>query len=295
MAVPGVARPTSTPLSEIDRLVRPTVFADQRTLPVTDTLLELLPGGLPRGVTMTVTGGAARSLALAITARASQTGSWIAAIGFPGLGWQAAAELGVAVARLVAVDHADTTAAAECVAAALDGFDIVLVGTRVRLGAAVRRRLTARARERGSVLLEVHDPWESGRRVAPAPATRSDRPTRHAGDAGRADGADLRATATVVTDETATGPGSGTTRGGWSGIGTGTGLLRARRVDVTIEGKRLPGRRRRADLWLPGPDGASRTVEPMATVVPVGHRRVPTTGQTVGVITDVTGRGSDDR
>jgi hypothetical protein len=240
----GAARPAPTSLAELDRRVRPLTLAGERTLPVDEALRGLLPGGLPRGVTVAVSGGAARSFALALAAAASREGSWVAVVGLPGLGWRAAAELGVAVNRVVAVDVPDAARGADCVAAALDGFDVVLIGAGVQLGAAAERRLAARARERGSVLVGVHEPWVRGRWTARPGAT-----------GAFAGGADVRATAEG---------------GGWDGLGDGTGRLQARRVRVAVEGKRLPGRRRRADLWLPDPDGRVREVEPTASVVP--HR-----------------------
>ncbi len=41
----------------------------------------------------------------------------------------------------------------------------------------------------------------------------------------------------------------------WGGIGDGYGRLRARRAEVVAEGRGAATRRRRAWLWLPGPDG----------------------------------------
>ena len=45
------------------------------------------------------------------------------------------------------------------------------------------------------------------------------------------------------------------TRQQWAGIGDGYGRLRARRAEVTAEGRGTLIRPRRAWLWLPGPDG----------------------------------------
>ena len=45
------------------------------------------------------------------------------------------------------------------------------------------------------------------------------------------------------------------TRQQWDGIGDGYGQLRARRAEVTAEGRGALVRPRRAWLWLPGPDG----------------------------------------
>ena len=63
------------------------------------------------------------------------------------------------------------------------------------------------------------------------------------------DGADLRAVAEGR---------------GWEGLGAGCGRLTGRQVQVALDGKRLPGRRRQARLWLPGPDGRVQEVAPVA-------------------------------
>ena len=77
----------------------------------------------PPGVT------GATSLALALAAGASQAGSWVAAVGLGSLGLVAAAELGVALDRLVLVADPgrERTGWASVVAALVDGFDVVLV------------------------------------------------------------------------------------------------------------------------------------------------------------------------
>ena len=62
----------------------------------------MLPdAGLVRGRVVGCTGPAAMSLALALAARATVTGSWLAAVGVPMLGVEAVAELGVPLSRLV--------------------------------------------------------------------------------------------------------------------------------------------------------------------------------------------------
>ena len=46
--------------------------------------------------------------------------------------------------------------------------------------------------------------------------------------------------------------------GPWSGIGSGNGRLRARRVEVTAEGRGSAARPRSATLWLPADAGGVR-------------------------------------
>jgi hypothetical protein len=241
----STAVPSSLPSVMAGRM-RPVSAAEQRTLPVIDPLAPLLPTGLPRGVAVTTAGDAARSLAFVLAAGAGQAGSWLAVLGLEGPGWRAVAELGVATGRLVHVEvGADATRVAEGIAAALDGFDLVLVGPRIHLTAAVERRLHARARERGAVLIGVHEDF---------PAVRG-----HVRGGPFAAVADLRGTTRVES---------------WQGPGAGTGHLSGRRVEIVMEGKRLPGRRRSARLWMPGSDG---TVAPVAgsTAAPIGPARSP--------------------
>ena len=134
--------------------VRPVSLAGGRVLPVLPALAGLLPGGgLRRGSTVAVAGST--SLALALLAGPSAAGSWCAAVGLPSLGLAAAAEVGVAVGRLALVASPGTDWAA-VVAALLDALDVVLVRLPERGVRAVdARRLGARARERGAVLVPL--------------------------------------------------------------------------------------------------------------------------------------------
>ncbi|PJI85515.1 hypothetical protein [Luteimicrobium subarcticum] len=136
-------------------------------LRVADEVRHLLPGGvLRRGRTVTVTGS--RALLLALVAAASDDGAWVAAVGLPELGLVAAAEAGVVLERLALVPDPGIDAPA-AVAALLDGVDVVLVGARTALTDADRRRLLARARERGTVLVTT-TPWSGAHVVLDATA-----------------------------------------------------------------------------------------------------------------------------
>ncbi|MEV4265427.1 hypothetical protein [Kribbella sp. NPDC049584] len=48
----------------------------------------------------------------------------------------------------------------------------------------------------------------------------------------------------------------------WTGLGDGEGLITGRRATVAVTGRRAAVRARRHELWLPGPDGVVRPVEP---------------------------------
>jgi hypothetical protein len=152
-------------LGELAERVRPVTLTREQRLPVLPALEDLLPGGgLRRGATVSVTGepdgGGATSLALALVAEASRVGSWVAAVGLPSLGLVAADELGVAIERLVLVAAPERDAWGGVVAALVDGFDlVVLQGGRRGIRPTDARRLVARARERGAVLLQLGGGW----------------------------------------------------------------------------------------------------------------------------------------
>lgn len=128
---------------------------DAPTLPLAASLAQVLPGGLRRGQIVSVEG--ATSLVLALVAEASREGSWAAMIGMPQVGVVAAARRGIELARLALVPHPGQHAAAVA-GACVDGMDVVVLGPRLALSDADRRRLGARARERGSVIVSA-GPW----------------------------------------------------------------------------------------------------------------------------------------
>lgn len=153
---PEAVTPSVVPASAADvrtRQLDPGSAA--RVLPVHPALTELLPGGaLDRGATIVVDGST--SLVLALLAEASRAGSWAGFVGLPRVGVLAAHQLGLDLARLVLVP-APGPDGPTVVAALLDGVDVVVVGD-VALSDADRRRLSARARERGAVLVST-SPW----------------------------------------------------------------------------------------------------------------------------------------
>ena len=143
--------PARADLRELNNQARPVSLAGERVLPVLPALEGALPdAGLRRGSTVAVSGGS--SLALALLAGPSAAGSWCAAVGLPSLGLVAAAELGVVLERfpLVARPGADWSAV---VAALLEAVDVVLLCPPPHVRTDDARRLIARARERGAVLI----------------------------------------------------------------------------------------------------------------------------------------------
>lgn len=148
----------ATRLRELARQVAPVALAGARTLPVRWDLADLVVGGLRRGTVIELDGRGATSLALGLAAAPSVAGSWVAVVGLPALGLLAAADAGIHPARTAVVrDPGERWATA--VAALVDAVDVVLTGRPPRVRAADARRLTARVRERGSVLLVVGGGW----------------------------------------------------------------------------------------------------------------------------------------
>lgn len=199
---------------ELQEAVRPVTVAGERVLPVLPVLAPLLPGGgLRRGSTVWVGGGpAASSLALALVADATSLGSWCAAVGWPSLGVAAAAELGVALERFPLVSSPPAAAWPTIVAALLDAFDVVLARPPARLALGRARRLSARARERGAVLVLVGD------------------------TASSIEGTDVRLSTAAAE---------------WHGLGRGHGHLAGRVVEVVAGGRGAASRERRVRVWLP--------------------------------------------
>jgi hypothetical protein len=135
------------------------VTAGERLLPVIDPLASLLPrGGLQRGSTVAITGrGGATSIALALVSAASAEGSWVAVVGVPGLGLLAAHELGMALDRCALIDEPPPGQWGQVVGALIGGVDIVVTAAPRHARAGDVRRVAARLRERGTVLIQLGD------------------------------------------------------------------------------------------------------------------------------------------
>jgi hypothetical protein len=239
--VPETPRAQLAQLRQIADRARPTVLAREQVLPVLPALRDLLPSGaLERGTTVGVTGDAATSLALALIAGPSAAGSWAAVVGVPTLGLAAAAELGVALERLVLVREPEPSSWGTVVAALVGAFDVVMLASTNRVRTTDARRLAARARERGSVLVQLGGVARSGLEC------------------------DVRLTIGEVR---------------WRGLARGHGNVRARRVIVETSGRRRAARPRRVDLWLLDDHGHVAVAERIehgtsdATVTPLRSRR----------------------
>lgn len=126
---------------------------DERALPTSPGLSELLPGGALRaGSAYSVQGS--WQLALAFLAEASQGGAWCGVLGCPPFGAEAAVALGIALDRCVLIPtpgrHALTLAGtlSETLSVVVARFD-------ARVSPADIERLSARLREHGSTLVVV--------------------------------------------------------------------------------------------------------------------------------------------
>ena len=210
--------------------VAPTTLARQRTLPVADPLQPLLPdGALARGRTIACRGPAATSLAIAMTVEATAAGAWLAIVDVPWLGIEAVAELGVPLERLVRIDPGTPTGSFG--AAWADLVAAVLDGFELVV-TRIPRRLNAAMLRRVLARVQARESvlvavGEPGPLV-PDIALEASTPV-------------------------------------WEGVADGWGHLCGRRVTVAATGRRVP-RPRRAELWLPGPDGGVAAVdEPLST------------------------------
>lgn len=112
-----------------------------------EPLIPILPALTP-GV-IAVRG--ATSLILAMAGAASKEGAWIAVLGMPWIGWDAAARHGLNLHRTVAISHPGPVPG-ETLAALADGFDVILAGP-LGLGPRDERRIEARLRRRSATLL----------------------------------------------------------------------------------------------------------------------------------------------
>lgn len=206
-------RPAAEPASSGSRVGHP--GEDTRVLPVHPHLAALLPdGGLRAGTTVLVRGST--SLLLTLLAEASRDGAWTVLVGYPAAGLAAAADAGCDLARtlVVPLPAGSGVDAPAVLAALIDGMDVVVVGPEAALLDQDRRRLTARARDRGTVLL----------------------PTASSGAAGGWAGAH------VVLEATA---------GGWAGVDRGVGWLRRRTLRVRRTGRGSAARPLHLDVELP--------------------------------------------
>ncbi|MEV0649934.1 hypothetical protein AB0I28_32225 [Phytomonospora sp. NPDC050363] len=185
VAIPGVGRASE---------LAPTRDTGTRHLPVGEGLDAVLPWrGLRRGSTVAVAAGiGSTSLLLSLLAGPASAGAWCAIVGHDGLSAPAIAEAGLDADRLALIPDAGTVLG-DVVSALLDGLDVVAVHAPRGLPTSIGRRLAAKARKVGGVLLPFGTPI---------------------GQVARAD---------AILEPVAS---------RWAGLGQGRGRLRGREIDV---------------------------------------------------------------
>ena len=131
--------------------------APESLLPVPESLRELLPAGLPRGVVAVLSG--ARSLPLGMAAAVTAGGGHVAIVGHPDAGLLAAVEMGADLSRLAVIPDPGTDPV-EVAAVLMDGMDLVVLGLNGRSVPPSRARaVTARAQHKGCTLLATGGDW----------------------------------------------------------------------------------------------------------------------------------------
>ena len=203
--------------SVLESVTTAATLAHERTLPVVEGLSGVVPAGaLQRGSTVAVHGVGSTSFALALAGQAVNEGSFLAIVAPDSFGLASCLDFDIPLRRVVQfVLPQDLSNWGQAVAAIVEGFDVVVVADRRRVGSSQARQLVARNRERGSVLMRVGGPaWP--------------------------DEADLRFD--VGSPD-------------WLGLGEGHGHLRARKVEVRVAGRRHHGRQRVHEIMLPADGG----------------------------------------
>jgi len=210
-------RRSSGLLADLEQRVAPVTPAGQRLVPVPEPLVSLFPGaGLQQGWSVGVAGSGGWSLGLALLGAALRGDGWAAGVGVEELGLVAGDELGVPLQRLLLVESPGTANQASVLAALVEVVDVICLGPLGSFSARDARRLSARAREQGAVLLHL--------------------------DGGRSWPQALDVTLTVEP-------------GPWVGVGQGHGHLQVRPAMVTATGRRSMAKVRQVEVLLPGPEG----------------------------------------
>lgn len=153
----GLERATTSALAEAVRPADDTELTPDasKVLPVDPRLAGLLPwpGGLRRGATVAAVGPT--SLLMVLLAAGMSQGSWAAVAGMPTFGALAAGQdYGVPLDRVAMIPEPGPGWPA-VVAALIDGVDLVVVVAPPDVTESVVRSLQARARQRGTVLIQT--------------------------------------------------------------------------------------------------------------------------------------------
>jgi hypothetical protein len=195
-----------------------TVLASQRPRPVLGPYAQVFPHGLRPGTSVAVRAArpslepAAMRSAITLAAGVVPPEGWVAAVGVASVGVLAAAEAGLPLERLVFL-AAPATVWGTVAIAAVEAFDVVVLSVPARPRLAEIRRLTGRARERGTTVIAIGQgaqQWASGGNC------------------------EARLVASAVD---------------WRGLGDGHGTLESCRVSIELDGRGAV-QSRRVDLVL---------------------------------------------
>lgn len=126
---------------------------------VPDALRGLLPRGVPAGGIVHVSGSRTIVWSLAATLMGSR--GWCVVIGLRDVGWYAAKQAGLDLARVL---YLPTGATPPVLAAAIDGADVLIVGSARSLGAGDQRAVAGRLRNRGTRLITTI-PWPGATQI----------------------------------------------------------------------------------------------------------------------------------
>ncbi|MCI2012683.1 MAG: hypothetical protein LKJ57_03640 [Ancrocorticia sp.] len=143
---------------------RTAAFSPAASWEVPPALRDLFPGGLVRGATYGVSGSPL--LVLLLAGIASSHGAWTAFMGFSDIGWNVAELVGVNIAHTVIIPS-NQHITASAVAAAIEGFDVVVLNAGVLLDVRERRLLARRALSHGTLV--IAQGWETRERVIGVP------------------------------------------------------------------------------------------------------------------------------
>ncbi len=138
---------------------------EEHALPTSPGLHALLPGGaLRKGASYSVQGS--KQLALSMLTSASASGAWCGIIGYPTLGAEAAATLGIALERCILIPEPGTDEFGLC-SALSEVLTVVLLCAASSPRQSDVGRISARLREHGAALIVTNE-WphaESSLRV----------------------------------------------------------------------------------------------------------------------------------
>lgn len=158
------------PLQVVASRFRPVTLATDQVIPVLGPLGEALPDqGLRRGTVVTIEGdpgAGSTTLTLDVIAAVTATGGWVGVVELEerashlgSIPAPAVVEAGVVLDRVAVVRGVPRDRWAVVVAALVEGVGLVVTDLPPRVRPADARRIAARARDRGSILVARGSAW----------------------------------------------------------------------------------------------------------------------------------------